>query len=725
MKGGHYLEHKIFTTELSGQTLTVEVGKLAEQANGACTVRCGDTVVFVAVTASDTPREGIDFFPLSVDFEEKLYAVGRIPGGFIKREGRPTEKAIITSRLIDRPIRPLFPNGFRNDVVVVASALSIDPEYPPEIFAMIGSSVALSISDIPFYGPTGSVSVGMVDGEYIINPNSAQREKSRLELTVSGTKDAIMMVEAGAHELTEEEMLEAIMFAHEHIKELVAFQEKIVEEVGLPKKDYPIFLPEEELEKQVRAYAQEKLANAVQATDKQVREEKMNEVKEDIMTHFADIFPEREKEIDEVIYEITKEVVRSRILNEGIRPDGRALTEIRPLSSEVGQLPRTHGSGLFKRGQTQVLTVCTLGALGDVQILDGLWEDEFKRYIHHYNFPPFSVGEARSPRGPGRREIGHGHLAERALEPMIPSEEEFPYTIRLVSEVLSSNGSTSQASVCGSTLALMDAGVPIKRPVAGIAMGLIKDESSDKVAILTDIQGLEDFLGDMDFKVAGTTRGITAIQMDIKIKGIGREILQKALEQAKDGRLFIMKNMLETISKPRESLSPYAPKIIQTMIDPEKIRDVIGPGGKVINKIIAETGVKIDIEDDGHVFISSPNTEAAEKALKIIEGITKDVEVGETYNGKVMRIMNFGAFVEILPGKEGLVHISKLGHNRVERVEDVVNVGDELTVKVTEIDSQGRINLSHKDTIPPPPRPEGQNSHRPRRQGGYHRRENQ
>jgi polyribonucleotide nucleotidyltransferase len=725
MKGGHYLEHKIFTTELSGQTLTVEVGKLAEQANGACTVRCGDTVVFVAVTASDTPREGIDFFPLSVDFEEKLYAVGRIPGGFIKREGRPTEKAIITSRLIDRPIRPLFPNGFRNDVVVVASALSIDPEYPPEIFAMIGSSVALSISDIPFYGPTGSVSVGMVDGEYIINPNSAQREKSRLELTVSGTKDAIMMVEAGAHELTEEEMLEAIMFAHEHIKELVAFQEKIVEEVGLPKKDYPIFLPEEELEKQVRAYAQEKLANAVQATDKQVREEKMNEVKEDIMTHFADIFPEREKEIDEVIYEITKEVVRSRILNEGIRPDGRALTEIRPLSSEVGQLPRTHGSGLFKRGQTQVLTVCTLGALGDVQILDGLWEDEFKRYIHHYNFPPFSVGEARSPRGPGRREIGHGHLAERALEPMIPSEEEFPYTIRLVSEVLSSNGSTSQASVCGSTLALMDAGVPIKRPVAGIAMGLIKDESSDKVAILTDIQGLEDFLGDMDFKVAGTTRGITAIQMDIKIKGIGREILQKALDQAKDGRLFIMKNMLETISKPRESLSPYAPKIIQTMIDPEKIRDVIGPGGKVINKIIAETGVKIDIEDDGHVFISSPNTEAAEKALKIIEGITKDVEVGETYNGKVMRIMNFGAFVEILPGKEGLVHISKLGHNRVERVEDVVNVGDELTVKVTEIDSQGRINLSHKDTIPPPPRPEGQNSHRPRRQGGYHRRENQ
>jgi polyribonucleotide nucleotidyltransferase len=725
MKGGHYLEHKIYTTELAGQTLKVEIGKLAEQANGACTVQYGDTVVFVAVTASEAPREGIDFFPLSVDFEEKLYAVGRIPGGFIKREGRPTEKAILTSRLIDRPLRPLFPKGFRNDVVVVATALSIDPEFPPEVFAMIGSSIALSISNIPFSGPTGSVSVGMVDGEYIINPNSAQREKSRLQLTVSGTKDAIMMVEAGANELTETEMLEAIMFAHEHIKKLVAFQEDIIREVGQPKTEYTVFIPEAGLEQQVREYAVEKLKNAVQALDKQVREENMKAVNEDIMAHFADIFPERGKEIDEVIYNITKQVVRSRILNDGVRPDGRKMTEIRPLSSEVGLLPRTHGSGLFKRGQTQVLTVCTLGALGDVQILDGLWEDESKRYIHHYNFPPYSVGEARSSRGPGRREIGHGHLAERALEPMIPSEEEFPYTIRLVSEVMSSNGSTSQASVCGSTLALMDAGVPIKSPVAGVAMGLIKDDASDRVAILTDIQGLEDFLGDMDFKVAGTTKGITAIQMDIKIKGIDRNILERALAQAKEGRMFIMNSMLETIAQPREALSPYAPKIIQTMINPDKIREVIGPGGKVINKIIAETGVKIDIEDDGHVYISSPNSEAAEKALKMVEGIAKEVEVGETYTGKVMRIMNFGAFVEILPGKEGLVHISKLSYSRVEKVEDVVKVGDELTVKVTEIDSQGRINLSHKDTLPPPPKTEGSDEHSSRRPGGFHRRENQ
>jgi polyribonucleotide nucleotidyltransferase len=712
------LEYKIFTTELAGQTLSIEVGKLAEQANGACTVRYGDTMVFVAATASDTPREGIDFFPLSVDFEEKLYAVGRIPGGFIKREGRPTEKAILTSRLIDRPIRPLFPKGFRNDVVVVATALSIDPEYPPEVFAMIGSSVALSISDIPFAGPTGSVAVGMVDGEYIINPNSTQREKSRLHLTVSGTKDAIMMVEAGAHEVSEKEMLEAIMFAHEYIKELVDFQEEIVRQFGQPKMEYIAFEPDNELEEQVRVYATEKIRMAVQATDKQVREENMKAATEDILAHFSESFPEREKEIEEVIYNITKETVRSSILNEGVRPDGRSMTEIRPLSSEVGLLPRTHGSGLFKRGQTQVLTVCTLGAMGDVQILDGLWEDEYKRYIHHYNFPPYSVGEARSSRGPGRREIGHGHLAERALEPVIPSIDDFPYTIRLVSEVLSSNGSTSQASVCGSTLALMDAGVPIKAPVAGIAMGLIKDEETGKVVILSDIQGLEDFLGDMDFKVAGTREGITAIQMDIKIKGIDREILEKALEQARIGRLFILDSMMQVISEPREELSPYAPKIIQTYIHPDKIRDVIGPGGKVINKIIADTGVKIDIEDDGHVYISSPNQEAAEKALGIIEGITKEIEAGDVYTGKVVRIMNFGAFVEVLPGKEGLVHISKLAHNRVDKVEDVVKVGDEITVKVTEIDSQGRINLSHKDTIPPP---ENKNTNQDRRRGSQKR----
>jgi len=713
------LEHKIYTTELAGQTLSIEVGKLAEQANGACTVRYGDTMVFVAVTASDTPREGIDFFPLSVDFEEKLYAVGRIPGGFIKREGRPTEKAILTSRLIDRPIRPLFPEGFRNDVVVVATAQSIDPEYPPEVFAMIGSSVALSISDIPFSGPTGTVAVGMVDGEYIINPNSLQREKSKLHLIVSGTKDAIMMVEAGANEISEEEILEAIMFAHDYIKDLVELQEQIIREVGKSKMEYTVFIPEEDLEQKVREYATEKIAASIQAADKQVREENMKEAKEHVLGHFAEIFPEREKEIEEVINNITKEVVRSRILNEGIRPDGRSMNEIRPLSSEVGLLPRTHGSGLFKRGQTQVLTVCTLGAKADVQILDGLWEDEYKRYIHHYNFPPYSVGEARTSRGPGRREIGHGFLAERALEPMIPSIDDFPYTIRLVSEVLSSNGSSSMASVCGSTLALMDAGVPIKAPVAGIAMGLINDEDSNKVAILTDIQGLEDFLGDMDFKVAGTKNGITAIQMDIKIKGIEREILEQALEQARIGRLHILDSMLKVIDKPREELSPYAPKIIQTTIHPDKIRDVIGPGGKIINKIISETGVKIDIEDDGHVFISSPNQESAERALEIIKGLTKDVEAGDIYNGKVVRIMNFGAFVEILPGKEGLVHISKLAHNRVEKVEDVVSVGDEISVKVTDVDSQGRINLSHKDTIPPPEKIDNDNS---RKRNGKNRR---
>ncbi|NLB42660.1 MAG: polyribonucleotide nucleotidyltransferase [Clostridiales bacterium] len=698
------MEHKIYTTELAGQPLSIEVGKLAEQANGACTVRFGDTVVFVAATASDTPRDGIDFFPLSVDFEEKMYAVGRLPGGFIKREGRPSEKAILTSRLIDRPLRPLFPEGYRNDVVVIATPQSIDPEYPPEVFAMIGSSVAISISDIPFNGPTGAVAVGMIDGEYIINPNSKQREESKLELVVSGTKDAIMMVKAGCNELTEQEMLEAIMFAHDYIKELVVFQEKIVQEVGKAKKEYVSFVPGADLEKQVREYATEKLETSVQAFEKQVREENMKTASESIKEHFSDVFSDREKEIDEVINNITQEAVRNRILHEGIRPDGRTNTEIRPLSSEVGLLPRTHGSGLFKRGQTQVLTVCTLGSIGDVQILDGLWADESKRYIHHYNFPQYSVGEARTSRGPGRREIGHGYLAERALIPMIPSPVEFPYTIRLVSEVMSSNGSSSQASVCGSTLALMDAGVPIISPVAGVAMGLIKNEDSDKVAILTDIQGLEDHMGDMDFKVAGTEKGITAIQMDIKINGIGREILAEALEQARIGRLHILDSMLKVIDKPRENLSPYAPKVINFSIHPDKIRDVIGAGGKVINKIIAETGVKIDIEDDGRVFISSPNQEAAEKALKIIIGITKDVEAGEVYTGKVVRIMNFGAFVEILPGKEGLVHISKLAHHRVEKVEDVVNVGDEIEVKVTEIDSQGRINLSHKDTLPPPER---------------------
>lgn len=713
------MDYKVYSTELAGTTITVEIGKFGEQANGACTVRCGDTVVFVSATGSKEPREGIDFFPLTVDFEEKLYAVGRIPGGFIKREGRPTEKAILISRLIDRPIRPLFPEGFRNDVQIVAMPLSVDPDYPPEVFAMLGSSIALSISDLPFMGPTGSVAVGLVDGEFVINPVSSQREKSLMDLIVSGTKDAIMMVEAGAHEVPEEQMLEAIMFAHEHIKQLVEFQEKIVEEIGKEKIEVLVEEIDSELESKVRDFATDKIKEAVKAVEKQTRDDNLAKVEEEVLEHFAEEFPEHEKAILTVLENIKKEVVRSMILDEGVRVDGRELSEIRPLSCEVGLLPRTHGSGFFKRGQTHVLTVCTLGPMADVQVLDGLWEEESKRYMHHYNFPPYSVGETRPMRGPGRREIGHGALAERALEPIIPSVDEFPYAIRLVSEVMSSNGSTSMASVCGSTLALMDAGVPIKAPVSGIAMGLIKDEETGRVAILSDIQGIEDFLGDMDFKVAGTEKGITAIQMDIKIKGIDKEILAKALAAAREGRMFIMQKMLECISEPRKELSPYAPKIISTTIDPEKIRDVIGPGGKVINAIIAETGVKIEIEDDGHIFVYSPNQEDAQKAIEMIENIAKEVEVGEVYQGKVMRIANFGAFVELLPGKEGLVHISKLSHDHVSRVEDVVKVGDEITVKVTDIDEQGRITLSRKDVLPPPEKKDLDRNDKRRRDDKY------
>jgi len=694
--------YRIHTTHIDGVPIIIETGKLAEQANGSCTIRCGDTVVFVAATASDKPREGIDFFPLSVDFEEKLYAVGRIPGGFVKREGRPTEKAILTSRLIDRPLRPLFPKGYRNDVQVVAMALSVDPEYPPDVFAMIGSSIALSISDIPFSGPVGAVAVGMISDTFIVNPNAKQREVSRLNLVVAGTKDAVMMVEAGANELTEKQILEAIMFGHSFIRQLCEFQDEIVKEIGKEKASVALYVPDSEIETLIRDYATEKIKEAIHSSDKQSRENNMKLVEDATLAEFSERFPLQENDIKEIMYNITKEVVRAHILNEGIRPDGRTLKEIRPIQSEVGLLPRTHGSGLFKRGQTQVLTTCTLGVMGDVQILDGLWEDEFKRYIHHYNFPHYSVGEARPTRGPGRREIGHGALAERALEPVIPSEKEFPYTIRLVSEVMSSNGSTSQASVCGSTLALMDAGVPIKAPVAGVAMGLIKCDETDKVAVLSDIQGLEDSLGDMDFKVAGTRSGITAIQMDIKIKGIDRNILEIALAQALEGREHILGKMLEVISKPKEQLSTYAPKIIGTVIPVDKIRDVIGPGGKIINKIISETGAKIDIEDDGRVFIYSVNIDNANKAYKIIQGLTKEVLAGEIYTGKVTRIMNFGAFVEILPGKEGLVHISKLAHERVAKVEDVLKIGDEVQVKVTDIDDQGRINLSRKSTLPPP-----------------------
>lgn len=688
---------EIFELELGGRKLSIESGRIAQLADAAVLVRYGDTVVLVTACASAVPKEGIDFFPLSVDYEERLYAVGKIPGGFIKREGRPTEKAILSARLIDRPIRPLFPHGYRNDVQVVATILSVDQDNLPEIAAMVGSSAALSISSIPFQGPTGSVLVGRVDGKLILNPNNEEREKSDLHLVVSGTKDAVMMVEAGAKEVPEDVMLEAIMFAHENIKKIVEFIEEIVAKVGKEKKEYTVFKPEEEIENAVREFATEKTLDAIRTPDKLERQEKIDAVKEEAFAHFAEIFPEKEKEIDGVLYDILKEQVRKLITEEGIRPDDRKLNEIRPISCEVGILPRVHGSGLFTRGQTQVMTIATLGALGDVQILDGLTEEETKRYMHHYNFPPYSVGETRFMRGPGRREIGHGALAERALEPMIPSEEEFPYTIRLVSEVVSSNGSTSQGSVCGSTLALMDAGVPIKAPVAGVAMGLMKEKGN--VAILTDIQGMEDFLGDMDFKVAGTSKGITAIQMDIKIAGIDRPILERALEQARVGRLFILDKMLSVIDTPRKELSQYAPKIITTRIDPDKIRDIIGPGGKTINKIIAETGVKIDIEDDGRVFIAATNQIAGDKALKIIESLVKEVKEGEIYLGKVTRLMTFGAFVEILPGKEGLVHISKLDTKRVEKVEDIVSVGDEILVKVTEIDKQGRINLSRKHAM--------------------------
>ncbi|WP_213951211.1 polyribonucleotide nucleotidyltransferase [Tepidanaerobacter syntrophicus] len=686
-----------FKTEVAGRKLVVETGKVAQQANGSVMIKYEDTVLLVTATASKKPREGVDFLPLTVDYEEKLYAVGKIPGGFIKREGKPSEKAILSARLIDRPLRPLFPKNLRNDVQVIATVLSVDQDNMPDILAINGASCALCISDIPFDGPVGAVSVGLVNGEYVINPTVEESEKSRLRLSVAGTKDAVLMVEAGADEVSEDEMLNAILYGHEEIKKIIAFQEEIIKEVGKPKMEIITDDENEELEKAVREFATEKILKAIRIFDKTEREDCLDKIAEETILNFQEAYPESDKQITEILTTITKEEVRKMISYEGIRPDGRTAKEIRPIWCEVGVLPRTHGSGLFTRGQTQVLTVATLGALGDVQILDGLGIEESKRYMHHYNFPPYSTGETRPMRGPGRREIGHGALAERALEPMIPPEEDFPYTIRLVSEVLSSNGSSSMASVCGSTLALMDAGVPIKAPVSGVAMGLIKQE--DKVTILTDIQGMEDFYGDMDFKVAGTRNGITAIQMDIKIKGIDRDILKTALEQAREGRLYIMDKMLAVIPEPRKELSPYAPRIFTTTIDPEKIRDIIGPGGKTINKIISETNTKIDIEEDGKVYIAAPDESAGVKALEIINKITQDVEVGKIYMGKVMRTTNFGAFAEILPGKEGLIHISKLSSERVKRVEDVVKVGDEILVKVTDIDKQGRINLSHKDAL--------------------------
>ncbi|MRN54817.1 polyribonucleotide nucleotidyltransferase [Paenibacillus monticola] len=685
--------------QLGGRRLVLETGRLAKQANAAVMVRYGDTAVLCTVTASKEPKD-LDFFPLTVNYEEKLYAVGKIPGGFIKREGRPSEKAILSCRLTDRPIRPLFPEGFRNDVQVLNMVMSVDQDCSPEIAAMIGTSAALSISDVPFSGPIGGVAVGRVNGEFVINPDIAQQAASDLYLVVAGTYNAIMMVEAEANELTEDVMLEAIMFGHEEIRKIVTTIEELVKLAGKEKMAVKLHAVDAVVNTEVRAFAESRLVDAVKIAEKHARQEAIDVVNDEAVAYFAEKYieaPELLKDVKEALHDIVKEEVRRLITHDKVRPDGRKLDEIRPIECDTGLLPRTHGSGLFTRGQTQVLSVCTLGALGDVQILDGIDLAETKRFMHHYNFPPFSVGEARPLRAPGRREIGHGALGERALSKVIPSETEFPYTIRLVSEAIESNGSTSQASICASILAMMDAGVPIKAPVAGVAMGLIKD--GDHVSILTDIQGMEDHLGDMDFKVAGTAEGITAIQMDIKIDGIDRKILQEALQQAKEGRLFILDKMLEVIAEPRPNLSKYAPKIIIININPDKIRDVIGAGGKIINKIIEETGVKIDIEQDGRVFIGSSNEEMIQKARSIIEGIVREVQVGEIYVGTVRRIEKFGAFVELIPGKDGLVHISQLSTERVANVEDVVAIGDKITVKVTEIDQQGRVNLSRKAVL--------------------------
>lgn len=688
-------EKQVFSIDLAGRQLTVETGQLAKQANGAVLVRYGDTAVLSTATASKEAKN-VDFFPLTVNYEERLYAVGKIPGGFIKREGRPSEKAILASRLIDRPIRPLFADGFRNEVQVVSIVMSVDQDCSSEMAAMLGSSLALSISDIPFEGPIAGATVGRINGEFVINPTVEQQEQSDIHLVVAGTKDAINMVEAGADQVPEETMLEAIMFGHDEIKRLIAFQEEIVQAVGKEKSEVKLYEVDADLNQAVREMAEEDMHSAIQVHEKHAREDAINEVKKRVIEHYEAQEADADTlgQVNEILYKIVKEEVRRLITVEKIRPDGRKGDEIRPLASEVGILSRTHGSGLFTRGQTQALSICTLGALGDVQILDGLGVEESKRFMHHYNFPSFSVGETRPMRGPGRREIGHGALGERALEPVIPSEKDFPYTVRLVSEVLESNGSTSQASICGSTLAMMDAGVPLKAPVAGIAMGLVK--TGEHYTILSDIQGMEDHLGDMDFKVAGTAQGVTALQMDIKIDGLSREILEEALQQAKVGRVHILNHMLSVIPEPRTELSAYAPKIITMTINPDKIRDVIGPSGKQINKIIEETGVKIDIEQDGTVFISSINQEMNDKAKKIIEDIVREVQVGEIYEGKVKRIEKFGAFVELFSGKDGLVHISELALERVGKVEDVVKIGDVITVKVIEIDKQGRVNLSRK-----------------------------
>ncbi|TYL12045.1 Polyribonucleotide nucleotidyltransferase [Moorella thermoacetica] len=730
------------TLVVAGRDLTLETGRLAKQAGGAVMVSYGGTMVLVTATASEEPREGIDFFPLTVDYEERLYAAGKIPGGFIKREGRPSEKAILSARLIDRPIRPLFPKFYRNDVHVVATVMSVDQDCPPNVADIIGASAALMLSAIPFAGPIGAVSVGLIDNRPVINPTLEEDSRSSLNLTVAGTANAIMMVEAGAKEVPEDLMLECIMQGHEEIKRIVAFINEFRAEalaMGLAKEKPELVAPQLDpaWESRVREIATPRLREVIYRSrdekwSKQERDKQLDACREEINNLILEgqeealaANPELPGLIKELITKIEKEIVRRMILTEGIRVDGRTLEEIRPITCEVGVLSRTHGSGLFTRGETQVLTVTTLGPISDEQILDDLGVDESKRYMHHYNFPPYSVGEARPIRAPGRREIGHGALAERALEPMIPSEEEFPYAIRLVSEVLGSNGSTSMGSVCGSTLSLMDAGVPIKAPVAGVAMGLVKE--NDQVAILTDIQGLEDALGDMDFKVAGTKKGITALQMDIKIAGIDRSILERALEQARRGRLFILDKILATIPEPRKELSPYAPRMLTITIDPDKIRDIIGPGGKIIKKIIEETGVEIDVEDDGRVFIASTDAAAGERALKIIESLTQDVETGKVYNGKVTRVTDFGAFVEVIPGvlgmpgKEGLVHISQLANERVEKVEDVVQEGDYILVKAIGFDPQGRLKLSRKEALNESTVGEGGHRHfrRAGREGGH------
>ena len=686
------MNYKQFQLNVGSRAVTIETGKYTEQANGSCVVRCGETAVMVTVCMSKTPRDGIDFFPLQVDYEEKMYAVGKIPGSFKRREGRASDKAILTARLIDRPLRPLFPKGLFNDVVVVATALSVEPDVAPEPLAMIGSSVALSISDIPWMGPTGSVVVGLVDGEYVINPDAAQRAKSTIHLNLAGTKDAILMIEAGADEVTNDEMVGAIMFGHKEISKICTYiEDVIVPAVGKEKQAIELYHIPEELDAAVRAYSSDKLDLALDTFDRQEREARQDETEKDILAHFADIYPENTREIKDSIYYFTKEKVRAKIFDQGIRPDGRGLKDVRPIWCERHVLPRVHGSAIFTRGQTQTLTTCTLGMLSEAQKLEGLDDETSKRYMHQYNFPGYCTGEAKAIRGAGRREIGHGALAERALIPVLPSEEEFPYAIRVVNDILSSNGSSSMASVCGSTMALMDAGVPIKAPVAGVAMGLIKNQATGEFRVMTDIQGLEDFLGDMDFKVAGTMKGITAIQMDIKIKGISEEIMHTAIEQANEGRQFILGKMLECVPAVAPELSKYAPRIISFKIDPEKIGDVVGKQGKVINSIIAETGTKIDIEDDGTVSIASyGDPEAAQRAKAIVESIVRDPEVGDLFIGRVVRILStMGAFVEFAPGKDGMIHISKLSDRRVEKVEDVLSVGDVVKVKIIKIGEKG------------------------------------